>query len=169
NIVGGWQWSGIYSFQTGDPLTILAGKDQSQTANNIDRADIGSSVKLGSRGTPTACPAATPGKFFACRPWLNAGDFALPALGTYGDAGKGTWRGPSLWDVDTGLLKNFSPIPSHENISFQFRGEFFNLFNHPQWADPNVSFTNSTFGSIRGTIGTNADYRIIQLALKMNF
>jgi hypothetical protein len=33
-------------------------------------------------------------------------------------------------------LKNFTPIPSHESLSFQFRGEFFNIFNHPQWADP---------------------------------
>ncbi len=62
-----------------------------------------------------------------------------------------------------------APLPSHENISFQFRGEFFNLFNHPQWADPNVTLANSTFGSTRATIGTNADYRIIQLALKMFF
>ena len=71
--------------------------------------------------------------------------------------------------MDTGVLKNFAPVPNHENFSFQFRGEFFNLFNHPQWADPNVTATNSAFGTTRATIGTNADYRIIQLALKMNF
>ena len=67
------------------------------------------------------------------------------------------WRGPNLWDVDTGLLKNFAPVPHHENVNFQFRGEFFNLFNHPQWADPNVTFSNAAFGTTRGTIGTNAD------------
>ena len=173
SIVGGWQWSGLYSFQTGDPLTILAGTDVSQTGNLLDRVDyVGPSGKLGSRGTPTPCPAATPGKFFACKPWLDRSLFAPPSAGNYGNSGKGNWRGPSLWDVDTGLLKNFSPVPSHENISFQFRGEFFNLFNHPQWADPTVTYNASAtdkYGSIRGTIGTNADYRIIQLALKMNF
>ena len=177
NVVGGWQWTGIYSFSSGDPLTILAGKDQSQTGNNQDRADyVGPSGQRGSRGTPTACPAGTPGKFFACVPWLNTSEFALPALGTYGNAGKGTWRGPNLWDVDTGLIKNFYPVPSHEALSFQFRGEFFNLFNHPQWSDPNVNFSNGAFGSIRSTIGTSAgnvatsaDSRVIQLALKMNF
>ena len=178
NVVGGWQWTGIYSFSSGDPLTILAGKDQSQTGNNQDRADYVGSGGLGSRGTPTPCPAGTPGKFFACTPWLNTSQFALPALGTYGNAGKGTWRGPNLWDVDTGVIKNFTPIPSHESISFQFRGEFFNLFNHPQWSDPSVNFSaaNSAFGSIRSTIGTaagnlatSADSRIIQLGLKMFF
>jgi hypothetical protein len=66
-------------------------------------------------------------------------------------------------------LKNFTPIPSHESLSFQFRGEFFNIFNHPQWADPNVTVSNGAFGSIRGTLGTSADSRIIQLALKMMF
>ena len=71
--------------------------------------------------------------------------------------------------MDTGLLKTFTPMTSHENINFQFRGEFFNLFNHPQWADPNVTFSNAAFGTTRATVGTNADSRIIQLALKMNF
>ena len=177
NIIGGWQWTGIYSFSSGDPLTILAGKDQSQTGNNLDRTDyIGPAGQLGSRGTPTPCPSGAAGKFFACVPWLNNGEFALPTLGNYGNVGKGTYRGPTLWDVDTGMIKNFSPVPGHENISFQFRGEFFNLFNHPQFSDPNTTFTNGTFGSIRSTVGTaagnvalTADSRIIQLALKMNF
>ena len=39
NVVGGWQWTGIYTFSSGDPLTILAGTDRSQTGNNLDRAD----------------------------------------------------------------------------------------------------------------------------------
>jgi type 1 fimbria pilin len=177
NVVGGWQWTGIYAFTSGDPLTILAGKDISQTGNNIDRADYaGPSGNLGSRGTPTPCPAATPGKFFACTPWLNTGQFALPTAGNYGNVGKGSYRGPNLWDVDSGLIKSFYPVPSHERLNVQFRAEFFNLFNHPQWSDPNVTVANSAFGTIRSTIGTQtgnvattADSRIIQLALKMNF
>ncbi len=173
NIVGGWQWTGIYSFQTGDPLTILAGVDRSQTGLGNDRVDyVGPSGQLGSRGTPTACSSSVA----HCLPWLNKSAFyspaattASPADGQFGNVGKGTYRGPNLWDVDTGLLKNFNPVPGHENIGFQFRGEFFNIFNHPQWADPNVSYSNAAFGTTRGTIGTNADSRIIQLALKMNF
>jgi len=109
-------------------------------------------------------------------PWLDPSLFAKPAVGQYGNVGKGTWRGPDLWNVDMGLIKNFYPLPSHESFNFQFRSEFFNLFNHPQWADPNVNFSNGAFGSTRATIGTatgnvgtTADYRVIQLALKMNF
>jgi hypothetical protein len=165
NAIGGWQWTGIYSFQTGDPLTILAGTDLSQTGNGLDRVDYIGTGSIGQRGTPSACTAGVT----HCLPWLNTSVFAKPAAGNYGNNGKGTWRGPNLWDVDMGLLKNFVPLPSHENINFQFRGEFFNLFNHPQWADPNVTFANAAFGSTRATIGTNADSRIIQVALKMNF
>jgi hypothetical protein len=172
NLVGGWQWTGIYNFTSGDPMTILAGTDRSQTGNNLDRADFVGSGALGQRGTPTPCSASVT----HCQPWLNTSMFALPALGTYGNSGKGNWRGPSLWDVDSGLIKNFVPMTSHENFSFQFRAEFFNLFNHPQWSDPNVTFTNTAFGTITSTVGTaagdvaqTADSRIIQLALKMFF
>lgn len=174
NLVGGWQWTGIYSFTSGDPLTILAGTDQSQTGNNLDRADyVGPASEFGQ--SPSSQRGGCTGVKH-CFPWLNPALFAKPAVGTYGNAGKGTWRGPNLWDVDTGLIKNFYPMPSHESLNFQFRGEFFNLFNHPQWSDPNVTYANGAFGSTRSTIGTQtgnvgttADYRIIQLALKMNF
>jgi hypothetical protein len=170
-VAGGWQWTGIYNITTGDPLTILAGTDISQTNNGLDRMDLAGTASLGQIGTPTACPANTP-----CRPFLNKAVFTAPAAGTYGNSGKGNWRGPTLWQADTGLLKTFTPMSSHESINFQFRGEFFNIFNHPQLSDPNVTFSNTAFGSIRQTIGTQtgnvgtlADYRIIQLALKMNF
>ncbi len=156
-IAGGWQWTGIYSFQTGDPLTILAGVDRSQSGNNLDRVDLASGATLGSRANPSACPVGV-----RCLAWLNTSNFYTPAStapdGSFGNIGKGTYRGPNLWDVDTGLLKNFDPVRNHENVNFQFRGEFFNLFNHPQWADPNVTKTNATFGSTRATIGTNAGF-----------
>jgi hypothetical protein len=165
NTVGGWLWTGIYTFTTGDPLTILAGSDRSQTANNLDRADY----------TPSSTVASTCGTAAHCVSFLNTNNYALPALGTYGNSGKGQVRGPSLWDADTGLMKNIYPFPSRENINFQLRGEFFNIFNHPQLSDPSVTL-GSTFGSIRSTVGTavgnvltTADYRIIQFGLKMNF
>jgi hypothetical protein len=169
NTVGGWQWTGIYSYISGDPLTILAGTDQSQTGNNLDRADyVGPANQFG-KMAPSSQRGGCSGTVPHCVAWLNPTSFAKPALGTYGNSGKGNWRGPDLQDVDTGLLKNFNPVPSHENISFQLRGEFFNLFNHPQLADPNLTYSNGAFGSVRATVGTNADYRIVQLAMKMLF
>lgn len=176
NVAGGWQWTGIYSFSSGDPLTLLAGKDQSGTGNNLDRVDYVGTGSVGNRASPTSCPAGQ-----HCVSWLNASEFAVPAAGTYGNSGKGNWRGPNVWDADTAVMKNFVPIPSHENINFQFRGEFYNLFNHPQFSDPTISsyclgggscfygMIRSTIGTAAGNVALTADSRIIQLALKMNF
>lgn len=176
NFVGGWSWSGLYTMSTGDPLTVLEGTDRSQTNLGADRADfIGSPGQLGGVA-PSSQRAGCSNTKAYCVPWLNTSLFAQPALGTYGNAGKGTFRGPTLWDVDTGLIKNFTPVPSRESLNVQFRAEFFDLFNHPQFADPNVTRTNAAFGSIRQTIGTAAgtngtfaDSRVIQLAVKVLF
>jgi len=187
SLLGGWDWTGLYTLQTGDPMTIVSGKDLSQTGLGSDRADyIGPTSGFGGFPSPSnrrPCPAAKSGAVLHCVPWLNDSWFQQPAPGTYGNSGKNTFRGPTLWDIDTGLLKNFYPMPSHENFNFQFRAEFFNIFNHPQFSDPNLTLSNSslyggngTFGNIRSTIGTaagnpdsTADSRIIQLALKVLF
>ncbi len=174
NIVGGWQWTGIYSMISGDPMTILAGSDRSQTGNNVDRADyVGPANQFGKQGPGSQRGGCKAAGLTHCVPWMATTTvFAAPALGNYGNTGKGNWRGPVLQDVDTGLLKNFVPLTSHENFSFQFRGEFFNIFNHPQFADPNLTFSsdpNNQFGSVRGNVGQNADYRIVQLGLKAFF
>jgi hypothetical protein len=173
--VGGWQWTGIYNYSTGDPLTIMAGVDQSKTGLGADRADfIGTPEQYGgvaASGDRKGCSGTGP-----CVTWLDTSVFALPALGTYGDVGKNTFRGPSHWDADMGLIKNFTPLSSHENFNIQLRGEFFNLFNHPQLSNPEVNRSNANFGGVRSTVGvaagnpgTSADSRIIQLALKVSF
>ena len=64
-----------------------------------------------------------------------------------------------------GLMKNFYPFTSHENLRFQLRGDFFNFFNHSQFHDPNTSYSSGDFGGIRGA----DDPRIIQLAVKVFF
>ncbi len=169
NTVGGWDWTGIYTYTTGEPITILAGKDISATGLGGDRADfIGSASQFGKLAPSSDRSGCTSGVAH-CVPWLDTSLFALPTAGNYGNVGKATFRGPSNWNMDMGLLKNFAPIPSHERLTVQFRGEFFNIFNHTLLADPNTTVSNGAFGSIRGTQGTSADSRIIQLALKVMF
>src|SRR5258708_7095138 len=162
-ILGGWQWSGLYSFQSGDAMTLLAGTDRSLTILGNDRADYigpanqyGQAVPAGSR---SGCGSTT------CVPYLNTSFFALPASGTFGNVGKGAFRGPSRTNVDTGLIKNFFPFLSHEAIRFQLRGEFFNVFNHTELNDPTTARNSGNFGGIYGS----ADPRIIQLAAKVFF
>jgi hypothetical protein len=167
-IVGGWVWSGIYTFNTGEPLTIMAGKDQSQTGLGGDRADyIGPAGSFGKSAPSADRGGCTPN--IHCVPYLDTAWWTQPAAGNYGNTGKNTFRGPSTWNADSGLYKNFHPKPSDESFMIQFRGEFFNLFNHTELHDPNntdtPSITTNGFGSIRAA----NDPRIIQLALKLFF
>jgi hypothetical protein len=166
--LGGWQWSGIYTLSTGDPIVLLAGTDQSKTNLGGDRVDfIGTSDQYGGYPSPddrTPCTGSQ-----KCVPWLNISVFGKPAVGTFGNVGKDAFRGPLHWNVDTALIKNFYPLTSHENLSVQLRGDFFNVFNHPQFADPNATFSSGNFGTIRNTLGGASDFRIIQLALKVAF
>ncbi|MBS1854614.1 MAG: TonB-dependent receptor [Acidobacteria bacterium] len=162
-VLGGWQWTGIFSYTTGDAMTILAGTDRSLTALGGDRADyIGPASGYGQvapAASRSGCGSAT------CVPWLNTSLFALPALGTFGNIGKGAFRGPSRTNVDTGISKNFYPFRSREDLRFQLRGEFFNVLNHTQLNDPATSRNSGNFGGIYSA----GDPRIIQLALKFFF
>lgn len=162
-VLGGWQWTGIYTYSTGDALTLLAGTDRSLTALGGDRAFFKGPLNLYGGTAPSdsrlGCSSGV------CVPWLNTSLFALPAIGTFGNVGKGAFRGPSRYNVDTGLIKNFVPFTSRENFRFQLRGEFFNVLNHTQLNDPEINVNNGNFGGIRGA----GDPRIIQLAVKFFF
>jgi hypothetical protein len=164
-LVGGWQWTGIFTYMTGDAMTVLLGTDKSETALNGDRATfIGSLSQYGGTADPSSrsgCGSAT------CVPWLNTSLFlpvAQTPVGGFGNVGKGAFRGPGKFNVDTGLIKNFYPFKS-EDLRFQLRGEFFNVLNHTQFNDPDVTRNDGNFGGIYGA----ADPRIIQLALKFFF
>jgi hypothetical protein len=161
--VNGWQASGLFQTRSGDPLTILASNSNtSGSGQGRDRA-----VFLG--GTPyggSNCPT-TPTTH--CRNYLSSGSFTAPAAGTYGNVVKGSWVGPRYTDFDLAIARNF-PIP--ESAALQFRAEYFNLFNHTNFGDPNTTL-NGTFGEITGTTPQNGatanDPRIAQFSLKLVF
>ena len=162
-LLGGWQWSGVYTFTSGDAMNISAGTDRSLTALGNDRADfIGPQDQYGKTAAASSrsgCGSAT------CIPWLNTSLFGVPAIGSFGNIGKGAFRGPNRTSFDMGLIKNFFPFRSREAIRFQLRGEFFNVFNHTLWNDPTTARNSGNFGGIYGA----GDPRIIQLALKFFF
>jgi len=165
-VLGGWQWTGIFTYMTGDAMTVALGKDVSLTALNGDRATfIGPLNEYGGVAPASqraGCGAAT------CVPWLNTSLFlpvAQQVKGTFGNVGKGAFRGPGRFNVDTGLIKNFYPLKTHEDLRLQLRGEFFNVLNHSQFNDPDVTRNDGNFGGIYGA----ADPRIIQLAVKIYF
>jgi hypothetical protein len=175
-ILGGWQWSGLFTFQTGTPLSVYNGAYG-------DNAGVGNGVGTGSYvdiiGNPNAAPpvnqvAGVPGPLL-----YNPLAFAEPTGLTFGDAGRNILNGPSRWQLDTGLFKHF---PVHgEHQALEFRAEAFNVFNHTQFSGVNT--TASCYAGATNTPGdpsclagstflhpTSAhNPRILQLGLKFLF
>jgi hypothetical protein len=89
------------------------------------------------------------------------------ATGTgFGTLGAGIVRGPDQANWDMSMSKRFNVRWPNEIANVMFRADFFNVFNHTQFANPSTSFGSSTFGEITGT---SVNPRIIQLALRYNF
>lgn len=153
-VVDGWKLTGIVTVQTGDPLTVLAGRDQSQTGLGSDRA-----VQVGSPYGGDACA----GNKRRCVSYLDPNAFQLPRRGTFGTVPKGSLRGPGYFNWDMAVFKSFAL--HSERVRLQFRAEYFNIFNRANFNDPSNSFIGSGFGQI-----VNAqDPRIGQLSLKLTF
>jgi len=145
--IGNWQVNGILTLQSGLPISPVLGFDNSNTGNFQDRPDT--------IGNPNDGPNSV-------TEWFNTGAFALPAPFTFGNTGRNTIDGPGIKTFDFSLFKNFS---FSESKSLQFRAEFFNLLNHPNFDPPGVVFGTPSFGVIGGA----ADPREIQFALKFVF
>lgn len=132
-VVGGWQLSGIGTWHTGHPLTVLANipPNQLPDANTgpSERPDVIPGVPL------TVTPTAANGFQL-----INANAFAAPPvdpntdiLTRYGDESNGLIRSPHVWQIDFELMKE---TKATERLLVQFGVEAFNIFNHPQFADP---------------------------------
>ncbi len=178
-IVGGWRVSGLFQWHTGVPYTPVI---QGSVADGIDPGltpsfNAGSSLYPDLVGDPhVSNPSISQ--------WFNPAAFANPAFATFGNTGRNTLIGPRFSDVDFSVGKVF---PLHiEGISLEFRADMYNVFNHPNFANPDadVGYTCSVStspcptgdmvlaDSASGTINHTENYagqRIIQLGLHLRF
>ena len=79
--------------------------------------------------------------------WFDTSCFASPPAGFYGNASRNVLYGPGVHNWDIGIEKNWG-LPFGEGSRLQFRGEFFNAFNHAQFGPPNSGTASPTFGLI---------------------
>jgi hypothetical protein len=96
--------------------------------------------------------------------WFNTADFAPNAIGTYGNIGKDSLRGPRLFTTDLALLKNGKV---GERVSYEFRAEFYNAFNNVNFGNPDAGLLDGA--GVFGAITSAGNPRILQMALKLKF
>jgi hypothetical protein len=154
-VVGGWNVGTIITFNSGAPFSVLAGADITNTGDPSQRAQ-----RTGSD------PYAVAGGQRASQ-WLNPTAFSVPAPLTFGNERRNDLVGPAFTNVDFNVSKDF---PFSEAAKVQFRTEFFNFFNHTNYANPNNNLSGGAFGTITQTAnGGLATGRVIQFALKVLF
>ena len=171
-IISDWQMTGIYNLQTGRPFTVFTGSDQSNTGQNLDRPNLIGNPKISNPGPLrwfNPCALSADGtKRTNCLPG-DTPAWQVNAPGTFGNVGRNTLRGPGLNDFDLGFSRLFHVT---EKKYFQFRGEIFNLANHPNFYAPvTSSVTGSAFGQIQRAASQNETgaQRQVQFALKFVF
>ena len=168
--LGGWQASGVIVLQSGSPITILdgAGGGAYGLASPVSTASFASGFSCGNALTHGSMSAKIAN-------WVNPNAYTPaplapgttdPAATLFGDSPRNCITGPDQKNVDFTLAKNFR-ITETQNL--RFRAEFFNLFNHPSFANPtgtaNVQ-AGSSVGAITNTVGTP---RLIQFSLKYSY
>jgi hypothetical protein len=163
-ILGGWKAGLIVSAHTGFPVTVLSTDKSLQEAAHNDGYARPNYYRPSAHqnrtidhwyGTTTVC--TTPG--------VDNGtcNYGVPALGTFGNASKATEQAPGFMNTDLSVGKQFHLT---ERQYFDFRTEFFNALNHPNFAGPIQRVTSPSFGAIRATVGIP---RTIQFGLKYYF
>ena len=116
DLLGGWQVSGILTARSGLPVNITVTRkaaDMLDGNNKNQRPDL-------IPGVPIYAAEKT------IYNWFNPAAFAVPAKGTWGNLKRNVARGPGFWEIDTALSRVF---PIRERLSFELRGEAFNLTN----------------------------------------
>jgi hypothetical protein len=163
-ILGNWEAGGIVTVQSGTPFTVLVAGDP-LGMGTTDTYQYPDKVSGAACQNPVNPQNASNYVKLAC--------FQAPSISTrLGDAGRNSVIGPGLFDMDFSLFKN---IPIHEDFKAQFRAEFFNILNRPNFTSPNDNRTilnsdGSQAGSAPGAITLmNTTSRQIQFALKFTW
>jgi hypothetical protein len=192
----GWSLYPIFTARSGFPLDILSGLQTTRSDPGPSgagdafwvRADlVGSNIptfdphQYQNLNNPSA-GGSNPGNY-----WFNPANFSISRLlaldtiamtdasklpgFTYGTAPRNAFRGPDEVNLDLAIAKHFKIA---ERFELELRGDFFNILNHAQFANPDTTITDPTFGQISNTIKDSSSFglssgRIIQIAAHLRF
>ena len=189
-----WQLSGITTFETGTPFSIINGGGANGTGA-ADNAGVGDGLGIGSYAdvigkAGIGKPFVAPGGNNVGPLLLNPGAFAAPRGLTFGDSGRNYLRNPSRINFNMSMFKHFKPF--RERLDIEFRAEAFNVFNHTQFRITDPANPGNTGNNVINCYGSQAEFysagassclagnsflhpvdahdpRILQFGLKSNF
>jgi hypothetical protein len=175
-LLNGWRVSGITTIQNGLPLTFTDSSGGSIFGAAGSRAQMCAGATHGSIPTSGSVSERLGGKSGGLG-YINKDAFCAPPTGGiygngtgWGNSGVGIVRGPGQFNWDISL---FNDIPISEGHAFQFRTEFYNAFNTPQFGNPDTARNTNAFGAASPTFGqitaTTVSPRIIQFGFKYLF
>jgi hypothetical protein len=185
-VVGHWSINLIEKATSGFPLYVVDSADESGTffsynGNTFQRPNQISDPNRGGVVTANSNPGCStlvsqgglaPDQVHTISHWFNNCAFDFAPSGQLGTGVRAPVYGPRFVNTDFSLIKDF-PLAFREGMGLQFRAEFFNLFNHPQYFLQGASGTGemdintpSSFGVVNNTVNNP---RLIQLALKLSF
>jgi len=134
-IVGNWSLGGLLTVQSGEPFTVntqvnntFVNSAGGQRADVLRDPNLPNSEKTLSR-------------------WFDTGAFAQPAQFNFGNQGVNILRADGTVNLDMSILRNF---PIRDTMKVQFRGEFFNIGNHPNFGSPGATLNGPGFGIVSG-------------------
>jgi len=172
--LGHWSVNLIERATSGFPLFVVdstnpSGVNFSYNGLTVSRPNqVGDPNKAGPEGGRTDCPS----QIHTLSNWFNPCAFASAPAGELGTGVRAPVYGPRFVNTDFSVIKDI-PLSFREGMGLQFRAEFFNLFNHPQYWMPGISGTGeqdigttSSFGVISSTVNNP---RLVQFALKLKF
>jgi Carboxypeptidase regulatory-like domain/TonB dependent receptor len=165
-VLGEWSLAAIATIQSGSALTITATNSANVFGISEDRAQLSGACSISQLVKPGAVESKLSG-YFNTSCFTGAPVIGADGIGTgFGNSATGIVDGPGQANLDLSFLKTVLLNWPVEKSSLQFRAEFYNALNHPQFANPDTNFTSPTFGVISSTA---VSARVGQLALKFAF
>jgi hypothetical protein len=171
-LIGGWEIGSISTFQSGVPVHLTdSGSDNSLSGGfdfeTADRPQLVGPVRTQDPRHSGCSRGTGPGQPLACASVANQSfdpnSFAVEPLGKFGNVPHNLFSGPGVNNWDFTVIKR---TPFRERYSWEFRAEFFNLWNHAQFLNPNGDINaGANFGRIQGA----RDPRFVQFATKILF
>ncbi|MBL8236286.1 MAG: TonB-dependent receptor [Bryobacterales bacterium] len=134
-VLGNWTLGGLMTLQSGEPFTV-------NTQVNTTFVNSAGAQRANINGNPNL-----PNSQKTLERWFDTSVFSQPAQFTFGNQGVNMVRGDGVFNLDASILRNF---PIKETIKFQFRGEFFNITNHPNFGNPGATLNGPGFGIVSG-------------------